>query len=318
MIDTLDITDLMKCAGIEHSGLISLTSEMSGLEVNPKDDWLYYALLSFKMLFQERGHKIHSAAFIGSGNGIETIAALKIFQNLESVYVTDLLENILPDIEKNIRENAEKELRRTKINFLSGRDCLPLQEKVDLIYGNLPLVMADAQEVTAPLATTTLTDTKAYMQLSLGRHDALRKYSLLSQLGFLISAKEKLNENGRIITLIGGRIPYEAVEECFGRAGLKYKHLLTGFKKQSDPVFLRQYAKFEKKEKIKFVFYDYGKASEILISLGFDVPNIIVDYDERQLKEILKSTQINANQAYALAKKGRDVGHLAFAFVAYN
>lgn len=318
MVKTIGITDLMKATGINHEGRIQVTDEMSGLETNPREDWLYYGLNAFKAVAKEKGNEILTAAIIGSGNGIDAIAAVKTFRELQDIYVTDILPNILPQIEKSIRENVQTELRGKNIKFLTGRDCLPLEQKVDLIYGNLPLIAVDAEETGQQLATTTLTDAAAYMHFSRGKDDRLRQYSLLSQLGFLITAKERLNENGAIITLIGGRVPYEVIEECFARANLEHKLLFTGFKKQSDPQFLQQYADYEARERVQFIFYDYSKADKILQAKGITAPDIIKGYTDAQLKVFLKPAQINADQAYGLYKQGKDVGHLAFAFEAYK
>ena len=123
--------------------------------------------------------------------------------------------------------------------------------------------------------------------------------------------------------MIGGRIPYEIIEECFERAGLEQRLLLTGFKKQSDPKFLKEYADYESKERpsdenFGFVFYDYGKAVEMLKCVGIQAPDIVTGYRDKQLKEILKPAQITAKQAYELNQHGKDIGHLAYAFAACN
>ncbi len=59
-----------------------------------------------------------------------------------------------------------------------------------------------------------------------GDNDILYKYSLLSQLGFVISAKEKLREGGSLVTLIGGRIPTEAIEEFETRECMPMSHAI--------------------------------------------------------------------------------------------
>ena len=313
----IDITDLMSIAGINHSGTIVVTENMSGLESNPKDDWLFLCLLALKDLSQRTDIKISSIANIGSGNGIDIIAELKLFKNLNKIIVTDVIEEILPQIRKNIESNLPEESKKIQIDYVAGRDCEPVKEKVNLIYGNLPLIMVSTDELDKNRATTTLTEASHYLHLSQGQNDILQKYSLLSQLGFLLSAKEKLQPKGIIITLLGGRIPQEAINEVFQRAGLKYQELYCAFKIQADPEFLEQYAKYETKEQAQFFFYDYEKASKIIKNkLQIVVPDIIKNYSGEQLKELLKNVRLNANQAYAFAKDGKPVGHIAFAFEA--
>ena len=313
----IDITDLMSITDINHSGTIAVTENMSGLESNPKDDWLFLCLLALKDLSQRTDIKISSIANIGSGNGIDIIAELKLFKNLSKIIVTDVIEEILPQIRKNIESNLPEESKKIQIDYVAGRDCEPVKEKVNLIYGNLPLIMVSTDELDKNRATTTLTEASHYLHLSQGQNDILQKYSLLSQLGFLLSAKEKLQPKGIIITLLGGRIPQEAINEVFQRAGLKYQELYCAFKIQADPEFLEQYAKYETKEQAQFFFYDYEKASKIIKNkLQIVVPDIIKNYSGEQLKELLKDVRLNANQAYAFAKDGKPVGHIAFAFEA--
>lgn len=317
MNKTIDITSLMKVSGIDYSGKISVSENMSGLESNPKDDWLFLCLLVMKNLSERKDIKIATIANIGSGNGIETIAQLKLFQNLQKIIVTDVITEILPQIQQNIENNAAEEIKKVKIEYVAGRDCEPLKERVDFIYGNLPLIMVSQEELDKNRATTTLTEASHYLHLSRGSNDILQKYSLLSQLGFLLSAKEKLQQNGIIITLLGGRIPQEAIDEVFKRASLKYHELYCAFKVQADPEFLEQYAKYETKEQVQFFFYDYEKAAKIIKDkLNIEVPDIIKNYSGEQLKELLKDVRLNANEAYAFARAEKPVGHIAFAFEA--
>lgn len=313
----IEITDLMTVSGINHSGSIVVTENMSGLESNPKDDWLFLCLLALKDLSQRTNVKISSIANIGSGNGIDIIAELKLFKNLSKIIVTDVIEKILPQIRKNIENNLPEESKKVQIIYVAGRDCEPVKEKVDLIYGNLPLIMVDSDELNKNRATTTLTEASHYLYLNKGMDDILQKYSLLSQLGFLLSAKEKLKPGGTILTLLGGRIPREAIDEVFNRAGLKYKEIYCAFKVQADPEFLEQYAKYETKEQAQFFFYNYIKAANIIKEkLNIEVPDIIKNYSGEQLRQLLKSVRLNANEAYDFARAGKPVGHIAFAFEA--
>ena len=314
---SIDISELMKIAGIDHQGTIQVTENMSGLESNPKDDWLYLALLSLAYIAKNKGKQVNSIALIGEGNGIDAIATLKLFKQIKSLYITDILPEILPYIQKNIEANLPEIIKGVKVEYLHGRDCHPLSEKVDFIYANLPLVMVNPEELEKSLSTTTLTDAKCYSHLSKGANDELRKYSMLSQLGFLISAKEKLNKGGSIVTLIGGRVPTSIIEETFARAELKHNTLYIAFMKQSDPEFMEQYASFEKLENITFSFYDYEKASAILEEkLGIYTPDVIDGHSEKEIRRILESSEINAQQAYQLYLNNKDVGHLAYAFEA--
>lgn len=310
------ISDLFQAVDINHKGFINVNESMSGLEANPKDDWLYLGLMSFKKL-SENNPNLESAAVIGSGNGIDAIALLKLFNSLKTLCITDLVEEILPLIKENIERNIESELNDKEIYFKCGRDCEPLDRKFDLIYANLPLLMVDGNEMKEELSPTTLTDLNHYSSLKNNGHSSLHDYSLLSQLGFLLSAKEKLNKNGFIVTLIGGRIPYAVIQECFKAAGLKSRQLYCSFMNQSDPEFLKQYAEYEKNNNLNFTFYDYEKASQIILKeFVIQVPDIIDSSNDNELKALLSDAEINAGKAWSQSKKGFKAGHIAYAFLA--
>ena len=321
MNNIISITDLFYFTGISHQGKIKISHpEMSGLEAHPKDDWLYLGLLAIKAIAQKKGDQINSAAFIGSGNGVETIAALKLLPNLKTIFVTDLASGIQTGIVQNICANAKQDLQGICTFCFQGRDCQPLPEQVDLIYGNLPLIMFDSEEIAKHnLSLTTLTDSSAYINLSQGTNDMLLRYSLLSQLGFLLSAKEKLTPKGSILTFIGGRVPYYAIEECFKRAGLSHRKLFTSFKRQSDPQFFKQYAEYELRHNVDFAFYDYKLGKEIIQSkLGLLIPEVIAGFEDDELKVLLAPALLSARQAYENHLKGLPVAHIAYAFEAWH
>ncbi len=313
----VNITPLMKATGSSVRGTVMVTPNMSGVEACVRDDWMYLGIRTICDIAQEKGDRIRSAAGIGSGNGIVEIAMLHAFDVLETLYVTDILPEILPKIQLNI-DRHHGNTKGVKLSYGVGPDCNPLPEPIDFIYANLPLIMVDKTSLHTQLATTTLTDASRYMKLNRGDDDILRKWSLLSQLGFLLSAKEKLCPGGTIITLLGGRIPYETIVELFTRAGLQFRERYCAFKRQSDPQFLREYAAYETRERVHFSFYNYALAANIIQQqLRVIVPDIVpVRGDE--LKSLIASAQISASEAHSYALRGESVGHLAFAFEAFQ
>ena len=314
---TVTITPLMSASGIDVSGDVQIGEDMSGMEPEPKDDWMYLGLQTIRDIAAEKGLAIRSAAGIGSGNGIMEIAMLKEFTALNTLWVTDILERILPAIRGNIERVMSQRISDVNITYAAGADCDPLTEPVDLIYGNLPLIMTDPASLEQTLATTTLTDSSRYLSLSTGGNDALLRWSMLSQLGFLLSAKKQLNLGGSIVTLLGGRVPYDIITETFERAGLTFKERYCAFKVQADPQFLKDYADYERTHGVEFCFYDYAVASAIIArELGVTVPDV-VPLQGDALKTIIAETQLNAVEAYACAQQNKPVGHLAFAFEAF-
>lgn len=313
----VDYSELFKSVGMSQSGTVLISEQMSGLESNPLDDWLFLGVSAFVGHSAATKRNITSAAIIGSGNGIDAIAIISLYPHLNTLYVSDILSDILPTIEKNINSNVPIG-SQVKINMLAGRDCEPLPQKVDLIYGNLPLVLVEEELMQQELATTTLASKSSYAHLTLSEGDPLLDYSMLSQLGFLISAKQKLASSGSIITLIGGRVPDSVVEKCFQRAGLRFERLLMSFMLQSDAQFLKEYAEYEDKTKgVQFEFYNSQQAHRLLEIYNVPVRGKIVGLEPEQLRDILYDARISASEAFSHYQQGKSVGHLAFAYEAY-
>jgi hypothetical protein len=306
----ININFLLKTVKVHvQRPLITIAPGMSGLENPIRNDWLYIGLLGLQSVARRK--QVTSAAFIGSSNGIDAIAGSHLF-SLNRMYVTDVLAEIMPGIEENVQLAS----RPTPTTYFIGRDCEPLPTRVDLIYGNLPLIMVDANQLDAERATTTLTDRAAYAPLAQGTNDPLLKWSLLSQLGFLLSAKEKLNPGGSIITLLGGRVPRRTIDECFMRAGLQHKELFHGLKRQSDPEYLREYAEHERAIGEPFVFYNEQLAKTLLAKRGLSYPRVYEKDSDAMIRSQIEPAQINAQQAYDLHRKGKHVAHITYAFEA--
>lgn len=316
-MSSVNITSLLRAGGVDAEGAVDIRPTMSGVETNPKNDWMYLGLRTLRDVAREKKDDIHSVAGIGSGNGIMEIAMVHTLPCLKRLFVTDILADILPTIRSNIENNIGKSHRGTHMQYIAGADCDPLPESVDLIYGNLPLIMVDAHSLQKDRATTTLTDAKRYEHL--GTHDdPLARWSLLSQLGFLTSAMRKLNPGGSIITLLGGRVPTDVIAKVFSRAGLRYRERYCAFKKQSDPEFLREYAEHEVRTKRQFFFYDFQQAESIIRhEYGIDMPDILPVSGDT-LRSLIHPARLTAVQAYERAQRGNLIGHIAFAFEAFR
>lgn len=313
---TVNITPLLRTTDIDGGGNVEIDDTMSGVEADPKNDWMYLGLRTIGEIAREKGHSISSVAGIGSGNGIVEIGMIRTLPALRTLYVTDVLPKILPCIKSNIEKNTKGRREGIDVQYLAGADCDPLPAPVDLIYGNLPLIMVTGSSLNRNRATTTLTSLERYAHLCQS-NDILERWSLLSQLGFLLSAKERLRPNGSIVTLIGGRVPYDVIRTVFERARLRFRERLCAFKKQSDPEFLREYADYERRMGTDFFFYDFLHASKIIEeALHCSMPDC-VPLSGDKLTTLLTKARLNAREAYAHVRTGADVGHIAFAFEAF-
>lgn len=307
------LLDLHGLSSEDREDRVQLTPKMSGIEDDPRNDWLHVALAELRRFRRDRGQRIDRAAFVGSANGVDAIAALRLFR-IGALVVTDILEEILPTIERNIRRNTAADDLPGELQLVSGRDCEPVPDGCDLIYANLPLVMTSGSELTTDLATTTLTDSRAYESLAEGPDDPLVKWSLLPQLGFLLSAKRKLKPSGAVITLLGGRIPDSVIEECFRRAGMTFERGTLAVMRQSDPDYVEQYANYEATiSEGNFLFYDEGVAGQILQGQGHGYP-AIVDVPADMLRDMLEPAALTAAEAWDRILAGWHVGHLSYGF----
>jgi methylase of polypeptide subunit release factors len=313
MIKDLDVSPLFRLHGLTTGPVtIRMTEAMSGLEANPKDDWLHVALDA--MLRVAKEITPHRMAIIGTGNGIDAIAAARTFGSLHELVLTDIMSDVLPDVLATFRANGPP--ASLSVSTKGGRDCEPLDGEFDVIYGNLPLVVATDEDLCAVRATTTLASERSYARLGLSDSDPLVKYSLLPQLGFLRSAARHLSPRGRVITLIGGRIPDAVVAECFERAGLVHRTINLAYMCQSDPEFIEQYAAHERRYGGPFEFYENARAVELLATRGIAAPSIVDHFTTEQLRRFLVPARIDAARAYRVAKNGDRVGHLALGYLA--
>lgn len=312
-MSSVNISPLMASAGLAREGFVEILPLMSGIEPDPRDDWMYLGLRTLRVIAEEKEARIRSIAGIGSGNGVVEIGMMMLFPSLQKLYVTDILPEILPTIQSNIEKNVGDDIEKIAPQYLAGADCAPLPEPVDLIYGNLPLIMVDPASLQKTRATTTLTDAHRYEYL--GRaDDPLQRWSLLSQLGFLLSAKSKLLPGGSIVTLIGERVPSDVIAEVFSRAGLRYRERFCAFKKQSDPEFLKEYAEYEVRKDVAFTFYDFNGASDMIrLHYGIDMPDTLPVSGDA-LRSLIEPTRLTAVEAYKHAQHGEVVGHIALAF----
>src|SRR5207237_7912577 len=98
-----------------------------------------------------------------------------------------------------------------------------------------------------------------------------------------------------------------------------FRKIFTSLKRQSDGQFMKQYAEYEAKQNVNFVFYDYKKAKEIVQNkLGVLIPEVISGFEDDELKNLLAPALLSAKQAYQNYLNGRAVAHIAHAFEAWD
>lgn len=284
----LDLSPLFKAVGIEKSGQITITEHLYEFYPDrPKDYWLYVAFLGFQKYAKEH-NKISSFASIGTGAGIDAIGAYEIFKP-KQIIVTDIHPEIPAIAEKNIKDNIPSDV---DVIALEGDLCRPLIEKnlkVDLVYANLPNLPADQP----PLDD----NTSVSYYLKRDPQDCpekFQKYMLTMQYLFLKEAKQIVNQGGAVIDAIGGRVPYEILEDLFKETGYKFSELAGVYKVATEPHFeLKGYAEAEKKYGVEFDFYNYTEAQEHWIKIENQ------NLRGPELKKELQKYRVSATEAYA-------------------
>jgi len=311
----VDIKPLFRAAGVHipQPGIITLASRMEGLEKNPYDDWNYLGLVSWQEIAEERP-SLRKVAVIGSGQGVDAIALAHLF-NLDVLEVTDIVEKILAPSKANFLQNVPRE-KMPSLTYFHGRDCHPLTQKMDLItFSPPPLMFPNRRYADTGLDRTTIVPWSDYEHLSSGRDDSLLKWSLLPQLGFLLSSRAKLGRQGRTITLYSGRVPFESIAECYNKADMNLTVRNTIVKRQTDPEYLACYAEYERNflQGDTFDFFDYEQAQKNLDEVGIALPGLVTELSDKELRNVLESSRINARQALAQSLEGKNVAHIGYA-----
>lgn len=80
MVALKSLFELHNLSSTDFPDTVHIGHNMSGLEADPRNDWLHVALAELQRFQGAFGEDVPSAAFIGSANGIDVIAALRMFK----------------------------------------------------------------------------------------------------------------------------------------------------------------------------------------------------------------------------------------------
>ncbi len=315
-----DIKPLFKSSDIEiipQPGVVHLYERMERPEENPDNEWIKLGLVAMKDLYGS-GFRPKAVADIGTGNGILAIGAAHIFKP-ETIYLTDIVERVLPFCAVNVKENLEALAKYTpQVISVAGRDTDPLPDNlVDLfVFSPPPLMITDKSKLESGLTRTTLTEYDHYIQYANGKDDKLAKWSVLPWYVFLLNAKKKMKEHSVILGIYSGRMPFDVITEAYSRAGIKVSVSRSIVKKQQDPIYLKEYADYESDylNGDTFYFYDFEKAQSLMTRAGIKMPGIITQSDQ-EIKEILFPAKISALEAYQQSLRGLSVAHIGHALI---
>lgn len=200
-------------------------------------------------------NEVKSFATIGTGGGLDAVAALEIF-DLKKLAITDLHPAVVAAAAHNIRTAAQttSELDDVVKNLIAapGDLCSPLAKETgqfDLIYGehcrqsafqanelsllleNLPNIPIDSSHVIdAGQTSSTYVPAREEAIPSVATSNLLALHWLA-----LRQAKDLLSPHGAILSSMGGRVPIAALVEMAKSAGYNAHVLTYTWKIQSEP-----------------------------------------------------------------------------------
>jgi hypothetical protein len=270
---------------------------------DPARDWVASVATPAFRLIREKEGPLPAFASIGTGSGIDALAAIEVMGALR-VGITDLhtdvVEGAAANIRRNLREGVEVKIEAGVGDLLSPlRDRAPLY---DLIYENLPNV---ALPEGGDLAE----------ERSSSGHVARRREAIpelirknLVELHFLalVQSREFLAPKGSVIATIGARIPLSVFVEMGRLAGFSSTIHAYGWKTQDTPEeMLRRYDEQQKEGYGPFTFY----RAEVLRRVFADIDFAASGNRAAEIEKLLAPHRLDATAAYAAFRLGDEIGH---------
>lgn len=280
---------------------------------NPEDHWLHLTFrgfISLREVLAEQGKMPpYSFCSIGTSTGLDAIGAWETLP-LEEIVLTDILDDVLSTCRENVKDNCIG-LKMGQLKAYQGNLLDPLcqrDKKVDIIYENLP----------------NLPSTTSFRQLrhsgalaaSFYATDGTRSFDGIETLlelhsSFLAGAKQCLTPRGCVVCAIGGRLPWQNINDLFLKRGFQPQILAWTIKPQEQArECLPEYARHEKS--VLFNFLQLTEARKALRSLVVDLRRSATEIAE-ELERKVKPHTLTASAAVRLnAAKPGSVGHLAY------
>jgi len=319
----IDANPLFQKMGLDTNGVHPFveTPKMYPFKENGdiRQNWSYFmsfGLLALKQKIQdEDSQPPKTMGIVGIGNGIEGVAAAKIFpESLRELHVVDTDSEILTGALTNIRRNVDR--TRLKIVGHVGSFAEPLIQKdikLDLLTGNVPNLPSDEDQT-----LVTGADRGTFMPRALveayAPPEKFVRWALSTQYAYLKSAAQAVKEGGSVLTLVGGRFPLALTDQLFQETGYQDTHeVISGYKEQTEaePDF-RGYSAFEGAFGVSFDFYPHAWAEEELRSNKIGNPTKI--HNAVKIKALLQSQRVSAQQALEQFHTGSAFGHTVHLF----
>lgn len=274
-----------------------------------KNDWLsFVSVPAFKLARQENGKDFDSFLSLGTGSGLDTLAAAEIL-GAKKLGFTDLMQDVVDAAKNNIKNGLLNEDKYELISgvgdlfapFAKGYDAA-VRPRFDVIYENLPNVpLTDDKEVTSSRNSGHYLEKRAE-RIPQKIHDDMLDLHYLA----LSQASEYLTPSGFIFSLMGGRVTLDSFIRLGIEAGVKSEIYTYQWKVQAEPGdVIGGYAQQEKEGFGPFIFYkseDLEKAFEGISTeesgkRAFDI------------EKSLKDKRLTASKAFEIWNNGGSIGH---------
>lgn len=304
-IDTATYLDIPAARRIRND--LRITVVERAFRPEPEDiqaDWVAtVAAPAFRLIGGDRARPIRSFAAIGTGVGLDALAAVELL-GATTIGVTDLFPEVVEAARRNILDNLAPDTA-IDLHARAGDLLAPFAGSgigFDLIYENLPNILiddADALEKRRTSSSFVPPRTEAVPQFA-------RDWMLALHHIALGQAREHLNPGGAVLSTLGGRAPLEVLARLATDAGLEPSFLTYTWKAQAEAQdVIGGYAALQAKGYGPFHFYRAATLAEAFA--GADP----AESGRRAfaLEKDLAPWRLDAVAAFEALQRGERIGH---------
>ncbi len=269
-----------------------------------KRDWVSsVAAPAFRVLAAERAAALRSFASIGTGSGVDALAAIELL-GAEVVGITDLFDDVVAAAARNVRQNIRGGIDVT-LHAAAGDLLTPLAPfgvQFDVIYENLPNLPVDA--------TRTIDKDRTSAAFLAPRREAIPRFvaDWLLTMHYLAlgQARHALAPGGVVLSSIGARVPLGVLMQMSRDSGLVPRILTYGWKVQADAEdVISTYASWERQGLGPFRFYKV----DALAAAFSDLTPGQAGTDAGAIEASLAGEQLSAIAAWETHRGGGRIGH---------
>lgn len=271
--------------------------------IDPRSDWVASVAVPAFRALAETGVEVSDFCTIGTGAGLDALAAIEILK-AKSVVLTDLHEEVVRQAQQNVQSNT---LAAHRLNVFSAAGDLldPIEEdqfKFDLVYENLPNIpLHDDFDISGGQTSSTFI-THRSEQIP----EYVQRYLIALHYLALRQARNMVRAGGRVLSSIGGRIPFEVIIRMGNDCGYVSDILTFTWKRQSEPEeVIGGYAAWEHQGHGPFRFYP----AVLLEKMFGTISHVAAGAQALEIERALKPYEMTAVAAEEAMRAGTAIGH---------